>query len=42
MDPVLIREKRGEILLLTMNRPERRNALSSDLVTGITEALKEG
>jgi len=42
MDSVLIREKRGEILLLTLNRPDLYNALSSELVTGITEALKEG
>jgi enoyl-CoA hydratase len=38
---VLRSEDTGPIRVLTLNRPERRNALSPELVTALTTALKE-
>jgi 2-(1,2-epoxy-1,2-dihydrophenyl)acetyl-CoA isomerase len=37
--PVLIEEKHGAILTLTMNRPDRLNALNNDLSTALSESL---
>jgi len=32
-EPVLVREQRGNVLVLRLNRPEARNALSGELVS---------
>jgi enoyl-CoA hydratase/carnithine racemase len=32
-------ERRGEIALVTLNDPDRRNALSREIVRGLSEAL---
>ncbi len=37
--PILLREDRGGIALLTLNRPEARNALSSALIDALVTAL---
>src|SRR5262245_25324905 len=39
--PVLIVEDRGAVRVLTMNRPEKRNALNSDLTKALLENLSE-
>ncbi len=40
--PVLLKEAReGGILVLTLNRPDRRNALSGELVTELLHAFRE-
>ena len=38
---VLLTEDRGPVRLLTLNRPDRRNALNAELVERLTEALVE-
>lgn len=38
-EPLLIREDRGSIAILTLNRPERRNALSRSLVAELGDAI---
>ena len=38
--PVLVVEDRGAVRVLTMNRPEKRNALNSDLTRALLEALR--
>jgi enoyl-CoA hydratase/carnithine racemase len=38
-DPVLVREARGAILVLRLNRPEARNALNTQLVTDLGAGL---
>ena len=38
---VLLVEDRGAIRLLTMNRPEKRNALNSELTQGLLDALRK-
>jgi len=37
---VLLVENRGAVRILTMNRPEKRNALNSELTHGLLDALK--
>ncbi len=39
-NPILM-ERRGAVVLLTLNRPEARNALSEGLLTALSEALDE-
>ncbi|HET9770391.1 MAG TPA: crotonase/enoyl-CoA hydratase family protein [Acidimicrobiia bacterium] len=39
-DPVLT-ERRGRVLLITMNRPEARNAINGDLADGLVAAVDE-
>ncbi len=39
-DPVLI-ERRGRVLLITINRPEQRNAVNAAVAAGIAGALEE-
>jgi enoyl-CoA hydratase/carnithine racemase len=39
MDAVLLTENRGAVRVLTMNRPEKLNALNIDLVHALTDAL---
>ena len=38
---VLLTEDRGAIRVLTMNRPEKRNALNSELTQGLLDALRK-
>ncbi len=38
---MLITEQRGAVLLLTLNRPEKRNALHPDLIAELTARLEE-
>jgi enoyl-CoA hydratase/carnithine racemase len=38
--PVLLIEDRGPVRILTMNRPEKRNALNSALTQGLLDALR--
>jgi enoyl-CoA hydratase len=37
--PVLLREDRGAVSILTLNRPEKLNALSNELISAIMDAL---
>jgi len=37
--PVLLREDRGAVSILTLNRPDKLNALSNELVSAIMDAL---
>ena len=37
--PVLVVEDRGPVRILTMNRPEKRNALNSELTRALLDAL---
>lgn len=39
-EPILLLERRGAVARLTLNRPERRNALGPDLVAALTDALR--
>jgi len=39
--PVLLRETRDEIALLTLNRPQARNSLSEALIAALTESFAE-
>ncbi|WP_088342863.1 MULTISPECIES: enoyl-CoA hydratase [Rhodomicrobium] len=39
--PCLLREDRGAVALLTLNRPQSRNALSGELLTALGAALAE-
>ncbi|MDD2857908.1 MAG: crotonase/enoyl-CoA hydratase family protein [Candidatus Nanopelagicales bacterium] len=41
MSDVLLTEKRGGVFIMTMNRPEARNALSRELMYEMAEALHE-
>lgn len=40
-EPVLVSRPRPEIALVTLNRPERLNAMNSDLIEGLHTALDE-
>ncbi|MGO1265526.1 MAG: crotonase/enoyl-CoA hydratase family protein [Microbacterium gubbeenense] len=39
-EPVLLVEERGRVLVLTLNRPRARNAISLELATALGEALE--
>jgi enoyl-CoA hydratase/carnithine racemase len=39
--PVVLRERRGQVEVLTLNRPEARNAVNGDVTRAMTEALDE-
>ena len=41
MTEVLLRERRGGVELLTLNRPEKRNALNEELLTALSETFTE-
>ena len=41
MPDLLLRHRSGPVLTLTLNRPDKRNALSADLVTKLKEALAD-
>jgi enoyl-CoA hydratase/carnithine racemase len=38
--PILLREERGEVLWLTLNRPDQLNALNPPLITALREAFE--
>ncbi|MEA2756689.1 MAG: Enoyl-CoA hydratase/isomerase, partial [Aliidongia sp.] len=40
-DPILLRERRGSVAWLTLNRPAARNALSRGLMTALESALDD-
>lgn len=40
-EPVLIREQRGAVLVLRLNRPEARNALNMELIAALGRAVTE-
>ena len=37
----VIREKRGQAFWITINRPDKRNAINADVVAGITQGYRE-
>ena len=39
--PALLREDRGQVALLTLNRPETRNCLSEDMIAALHAAIGE-
>jgi enoyl-CoA hydratase/carnithine racemase len=39
-DPILLREDRGGIALLTLNRPDTRNSLSAEMLAALVEAFE--
>ena len=41
MSSVLLVDDRGPVRILTMNRPEKRNALNSELTSGLLQALRD-
>lgn len=40
-EPVLVREQRGNVLILRLNRPDARNALNGELMGALGEGLHE-
>jgi enoyl-CoA hydratase/carnithine racemase len=38
---ILLREDRGPVVLLTLNRPEARNSLSEEMMASLTHAVRE-
>jgi enoyl-CoA hydratase/carnithine racemase len=40
-EPVLVKERRGAVMILRLNRPEARNALNPELLTGIGLGMTE-
>ncbi len=40
-EEVVLTERRGRVLLITINRPEARNAINSDVGRGLVAALKD-
>jgi len=41
MDPAVLSKINNRIGFITLNRPEKRNALSPDLIAGLVQAIKE-
>lgn len=41
MNEVLLKEDRGAVRILTMNRPEKRNALNRELAQALLDALRQ-
>lgn len=41
MSDVLLTERRGRVLVMTLNRPDQRNALNAELADGLAAALSE-
>jgi crotonobetainyl-CoA hydratase len=39
--PAALTERRGNVLLITINRPEARNAVNSAVSTAVGDALQE-
>src|SRR5262245_7778618 len=40
-EPVLVKEQRGAVLVLRLNRPEARNALSAELISELGLGIEE-
>ena len=40
-EPHLLTERRGHVLVVTMNRPEAKNALSSEMLVRMYDAWRE-
>ena len=40
-DEVVLRERRGRILLITINRPDQRNAINAAVANGLAAALDQ-
>ena len=40
-EPAVVRERRGRVLVITLNRPEQRNAVNGEVADGIAGALDE-
>ena len=38
-EPVLIKDLQNQVLILRLNRPEKKNALSAELTSAIVEAI---
>ncbi|MCI0637124.1 MAG: enoyl-CoA hydratase/isomerase family protein, partial [Actinobacteria bacterium] len=41
MSDELVRERRGHVLVVRLNRPEARNALNAAVLTGLGQAVQE-
>ena len=41
MSDVLLTERRGRVLVMTLNRPDQRNALNAELADALKAALEE-
>jgi enoyl-CoA hydratase/carnithine racemase len=41
LDEILMRERRGKVLILTLNRPAQRNSLSEGLIGALQQAIDE-
>jgi enoyl-CoA hydratase/carnithine racemase len=39
-EPILLREDRGPVALITLNRPEARNSLSEEMIAAVTGAVR--
>ena len=40
-DPAVLTERRERVLLITINRPDQRNAVNAAVARGIADALDE-
>jgi enoyl-CoA hydratase len=40
-EPAVLKERRGRILIITLNRPEQRNAVNAAVAEGVAAALEE-
>ena len=40
-EPAVLTERRGRVLLVTLNRPEARNAVNAALAEGVAAAMEE-
>ena len=41
MNDAILTERRGRVLIITMNRPEAKNAINGDLSNGLWAAIQE-
>src|SRR5271154_4950787 len=40
-EPAVLKERRGNVLLITLNRPAMRNAVNAALAEGVAQAMEE-
>ncbi len=40
--PAVLTERRGDVLVITINRPEARNCVNGAVSIGVGDALQEG